>query len=262
MPDISLIDAHCHLDFPAFDADRDQVLQRAREQHVQHIVIPGTQAPLWPRITQLCEQHSHLHACYGLHPYWSTQHREQDLESLKDYLDTHPAVAIGECGLDFRPQQAATEQDRQRQLAFFEGQLALAQTTGLPLVIHAVRATEAVIQCIQSYRSVHGMIHSYSGSLEQAKQLIDLGFCISISGAVTRDNAKKIRQVVQAIPLEKLLLETDAPDQPDDKHRGQRNEPAFLLNTLMAVAELRKESAEQIARQTSENARRLFTLKS
>lgn len=260
-PDYGLIDAHCHLDFEVFDKDRAQVLQRAREQNIRHMIIPGTQADYWPRISRLCKQYANLHACYGLHPYWSARHNEHDLDTLARFIRTNPAVAIGECGLDFRTQQAPQKQDREQQLLFFEAQLALARERKLPVVIHAVRATETVIQCLKKFKGVHGMIHSYSGSLEQAEQLIDLGFYISLSASITYKSAKKIRRVAKRIPLQHLLLETDAPDQTDEKHRGRRNEPAFLNNTLNALASLRAESEEHIARQTTENARKLFGLK-
>ena len=260
MPDYTLIDAHCHLDFPAFDLDREQVLQRATEQHISQIVIPGTRAADWPRISRLCRQQPNLHPCYGLHPYWTAEHAKQDIDRLGTYISEHPAVAIGECGLDFRPQLSAGENSRQNQLTFFEAQLALASDLNLPVVIHAVRATETVIQYIKKYKNISGMIHSYSGSIAQARQLVELNFYISISAAVTYDNARKIKQVAREIPLDYLLLETDAPDQPDAGHRGLRNEPAFLLQTLKVLAGLREEGEGQIAIQTSENARRLFRL--
>ncbi len=251
-----LIDSHCHLDFESFDKDRDQVIQRALNQNIKNIIIPGTQKKSWNRIKQLCDQYQQLHACYGLHPYWANEHSKQDIKQLKKYIEINHPVAIGECGLDFRPQQA----DKETQLFFFEAQLDIAANHQLPAVIHSVKATETVIQTIKKFKNLSGMIHSYSGSSEQAKQLIDLGFCISVGGSVTYDNAKKIRQVVKDIPLTSLLLETDAPDQPDLKHFNKRNEPAYLLNTLKAIAKLRGEPADKIAEQTTINAKKLFKI--
>ncbi len=256
MPAATLIDSHCHLDFEVFDTDRAQVLQRAKNNNISDIIIPGTEKKHWQRITQLCKQHAQLHACYGLHPYWLNKHNKQDIEHLEDYINKHQPLAVGECGLDFRPQQA----DKKTQLYFFEAQLSLAQNHRLPAVIHAVKATETVIEIIKKFSGLNGMIHSFSGSLEQAKQLVDLGFYISLSGSMTYSNAKKGQAVAKDIPLNKLLLETDAPDQPDSKHVGERNEPAYLKNTLDVIATLRNEMSEKIAQQTTINAKALFRI--
>ena len=251
-----LIDSHCHLDFEAFDADRTQVLQRAAENNITDILIPGTEKKHWDRISKLCNEYKQLHACYGLHPYWAANHNKKDIEQLEKYVDNHQSIAIGECGLDFRPEQA----DKQTQLYFFEAQLAIAEKRQLPVVIHSVKATETVIQTIKKFKNLTGMIHSYSGSKEQARQLIELNFLISISGSVTYDNSKKIKAVTKELPLTSLLIETDAPDQPDQKNTGKRNEPAFLKNTLEAIVELRQEQKELVANQTTKNAQLLFNL--
>ena len=251
-----LIDSHCHLDFEVFDIDRAEVLQRAKDNNVNDIVIPGTEKIFWGRIKNLCSEHKQLHACYGLHPYWIDRHDKQDLTQLEKYIVNSRPVALGECGLDFRAKQA----DKREQNYFFEKQLEIADENNLPVVIHSVKATETVIQTIKKYKNLHGMMHSYSGSSEQAKQLIDLNFLISISGSVSYDNAVKIKKVVREIPITSLLLETDAPDQPDKKHMNQRNEPAYLINTLNAISAIREESQESIAEQTSINARTLFNI--
>ncbi len=251
-----LIDSHCHLDFEAFDHDRLEVLQRAKDNNISDIIIPGTEKIFWDRIKSLCKNNPQLHACYGLHPYWLDRQSKQDIEQLDKYIEIHRPVALGECGLDFRPQQA----DKKTQLYFFEAQLGIANNNQLPLVIHSVKATETVIQTIKKFKNLTGMIHSYSGSSEQAKQLIALNFLISISGSITYDKAKKIKAVVKEIPLTSILLETDAPDQPDRKNTGKRNEPAYLVNTLDAISAVREESQENIAQQTTINARALFNI--
>jgi TatD DNase family protein len=256
MPAAFLIDSHCHLDFEVFDNDRSEVLQRAKDNNISDIVIPGTEKIFWDRIKQLCENQPQLHACYGLHPYWVNNKNTQDLHVLDSYIESNHPVALGECGLDFRPQQA----DKKTQLYFFEAQLTIASNQRLPLVIHSVKATESVIQMIKKFKNLSGMIHSYSGSPEQARQLIDLNFYISLGGSVTYDNAKKIRKVAREIPLTSLLLETDSPDQPDQKNHGKRNEPAYLINTLEVISELRDESRENIARQTTSNAKTVFNI--
>lgn len=260
MPATNLIDAHCHLDFEAFDHDRSAVLQRAKENDISDIIIPGTEKSRWDQIKKLCAKNHpgqpKLHACYGLHPYWTDEHSKQDTEELTRYIDKNRPVAIGECGLDFRPQQA----DKKTQLYYFEKQLEIAANNQLPVVIHSVKATETVIQIIKKFNGLNGMIHSYSGSVEQAKQLIELNFLISIGGSVTYENAKSIRKVAREIPLESLLIETDAPDQPDRINKGQRNEPAYLVNTLAEISELRDEQQEVISSHTTVNAKNLFSI--
>lgn len=255
-----LIDSHCHLDFEVFDTDRQQVLQRALEHQVKDIIIPGTQRIYWQRIKNLCDSNKHLHPCYGLHPYWANTHQQSDIKQLADFIDNNPAVAVGECGLDFRPQHADKHGDKKTQLDFLQAQFEIACNAKLPVVVHAVNATEAVIHNIKKFKSLSGMIHSYSGSSEQARQLIDLGFLISVGGSVTFDNAKKIKQVVKDMPLTSLLTETDAPDQSDQNNLGKRNEPAYLVNTIAAIAELKQISIDTVAQQTTANAKRLFKI--
>jgi TatD DNase family protein len=256
MSNSSLIDTHCHLDFEVFDDDRQQVLQRALKNNIQDIIIPGTQRIYWQRIKQLCDNNKHLHPCYGLHPYWLYRHQQSDIKQLADFIGNNPALAVGECGLDFRPQRV----DKNIQLDFLQAQFDIACNAELPVVIHAVNATEAVIQSIKKFNGLNGMIHSYSGSSEQARQLIDLGFLISVSGSITFDNAKKIKQVVKAIPMISLLAETDAPDQSDQSHLGKRNEPAYLVNTIAAIAELKQLPIDTVAQQTTTNAKKLFRI--
>ena len=254
-PKIQLIDSHCHLDFKIFDSDREQVLQRAKELNITDIIIPGTESQYWQRISKLCGNEN-LHASYGLHPYWIHSHTKKDLTKLDRYIEDNKPVAVGECGLDFRPQQA----DKNKQITLYEAQLDIAENHQLPVIIHSVKATETIIQSIKKRIGLTGMVHSFSGSPEQAEQLIDLDFYISISGSVTYNNAKKIRAVAKTIPLTSLLLETDAPDQVDQKNLNSRNEPSYLTNTLDTITELRDETREDIAYQTTLNAKRLFNI--
>lgn len=252
---MNIIDAHCHLDFEVFDEDRDVVMQRAAMAGVEHIIVPGVRAEHWNRIADLCEQQG-LHACYGLHPYYVEQHKNSDLLKLDYQLTNQDCVALGECGLDFRAGQA----DKQLQLKFFTAQLDIAQDHNKAVVIHSVRATEDVIRVLKTYPKLIGMVHSYSGSIEQARQLIDMGFYISLGGSITYPEAKKARALVAKIPLTGLLIETDAPDQADVRHKNERNEPAHLRNVLNCIAELRTETVEAIARQTYNNSQQLFKI--
>jgi TatD DNase family protein len=249
-----LVDAHCHLDMPDFDADRGEVIERAEQAGIGTIVVPGVSADTWKNVQAVCQQQQHCHPCYGLHPYQADSHQEHDLDVLKLWLADHRAVAVGECGLDYRKGQA----DREKQRFFFESQLSIAMQFDLPVVIHSVHATEDVIHSLKPHRGIRGMVHSFSGSYEQALQLIEMGIYISLGGPVTYDRATRLRETAARLPLESLLIETDAPDQPDADHLGERNEPSYMLNVLQCLAELRSEDAQTIASQTTANARQLF----
>lgn len=251
-----LFDSHCHLDVEAFAADRDEVMVRARQAGVIGQLIPAIDRSSWLGIAQLCEREIDLHPAYGLHPMYIERHQDEDLNALDGWLSQHPAVAVGECGLDFFLDGLSAE----RQRACFQAQLELARKHDLPLVIHARRAVEEVIHRVRATGGLRGVVHSYSGSLEQAEQLFALGFMIGLGGPVTYDRANRLRRIAKQIPLDYLLLETDAPDQPDAAHRGQRNEPAHIRQVAEVIAELRGIGVEELAVATRDNAQRLFRL--
>ena len=253
-----LIDSHCHLDAVEFDPDRAAVIARARQAGVVQQIVPAIDAASWPKLREVCAMAPGLHPAYGLHPLCLASHRPPHLDELRDWIVREQPVAIGECGLDFYVEGL----DPQAQQDYFEGQLELAREFDLPLVVHARRAVEAVIVAIKRTGRLRGVVHSFSGSAEQARQLWQLGFLIGLGGPVTYPRANRLRKLAAEIPLEHLLLETDAPDQPDAAHRGQRNEPARLPQVLEVIAELRGENAAKIAACTTANARRLFALPS
>lgn len=252
----AIIDRHCHIDFDVFDHDRDEVLQRANSNGVSDLVIPGVLKKDWSKIQVLTSQYDNIHAGYGLHPCFADQHSDDDLAELEKQIIANSCIAIGECGLDYRKHQP----DKELQFKYFDAQLEIAGRHKLPVVIHSVYATEDVIQSLKRFPNLKGMIHSYSGSYEQALQLIKMGFYISFGGAITYDKALKLRIVAEEVPLSSLLIETDSPDQPDAEHFAQRNEPAFLVNILDCLNDLHEESKDQMAEQTTANARRLFNI--
>jgi TatD DNase family protein len=252
-----LVDSHIHLDHHAFDADRDEVVARADAAGVRQLVIPAVDQASWRRIHALCTQAAdRCFAGYGIHPLFVAAGPDAAVEALAAWCATHPSVAIGEIGLDFH---AATP-DAKLQRAWFAAQLALARERGLPVIVHARQALEEVILALRGYPGVRGVVHSFSGSEEQAKHLWRLGFHLGIGGVVTYPRAQRLRRIVAHMPIEFLLLESDAPDQPGASHRGGRNEPAYLAEVLQVVAELRGEPATAIAAAASANARRLFAL--
>jgi TatD DNase family protein len=251
-----LVDTHCHLDVPEFDADRAEVVARARAAGVTRQIVPAIEASTWPGLRAACAQDEGLFPAYGLHPLLIDRHRDAHLRDLRDWIERERPVAIGECGLDFFIEGL----DRATQAKYFDAQLAIARDFDLPLVVHARRAVDAVIAAVKRVGALRGVVHSYAGSEEQARQLADLGFLVGIGGPVTYARANRVRRVAATVPLDTLLLETDAPDQPDSEHRGQRNEPARMRRVLEVVAELRGEDPDVIARATSRNAERLFGL--
>lgn len=256
MPMLPLVDSHVHLDDHEFADDRSDVLARAAAAGVSAMVIPAVDAASWPRISELCAALPGLHAAYGLHPTFLARHSPDDLESLPAWLDMHTPVAVGEIGLDFHDEQL----DRALQRHYFESQLELAAERQLPVIIHARGAVEDVILTLRHYPGVRGVVHSFSGSEQQAERLWQMGFLIGLGGPVTYDRAKRLHRVVRHMPIEHLLLESDAPDQPPCTHRGKRNEPAYLPDVLRQVAMLRGEPVHVVAAATTRNAQQLFGL--
>lgn len=251
---IALYDSHCHLDAPEFDPDRPAVVARARAAGVVRQLVPAVARSGWAKLRDLCAAVPGLRPAYGLHPMYLDQHAPEDLEALADWLARERPAAVGECGLDFFVEGLDPETQRH----YFRGQLALARRFDLPVVLHARRAVDEVIAALRATGGLRGVVHSWSGSPEQARQLFALGFCLGIGGPVTYPRAKRLRGLVATMPIDCLLLETDAPDQPDAGHRGQRNEPAHLMEVLRTVAALRGEPEEALADATRANAERLF----
>ena len=253
---MQLVDSHCHLDAAEFDIDREAVIARAGAAGVGMQIVPAVTAASWPKLREVCATDAGLHPAYGLHPMFLPEHRPEHLQQLRDWMERESPCAIGECGLDF----FVDNLDPTEQRLYFQGQLELARDFQLPLIVHARRALDEVIQRIRRVGKLSGVVHSFSGSPEQARQLWDLGFMIGLGGPITYPRANRLRGLVTQMPLEFLLLETDAPDQPDAGIRGQRNEPVRLRQILDTVAELRQQPAEDIAAQTTANAKRLFKL--
>ncbi len=251
-----LIDSHCHLDASEFDPDRTAVIERARAAGVQAQVVPAVTAASWPKLREVCQQAPGLYPAYGLHPMFLADHRPEHLGQLREWVERERPCAIGECGLDFFVEGL----DAEAQQDYFIGQLKLARDFDLPVIVHARRAVDAVIAAIRRIGGLRGVVHSFPGSPEQAAQLDKLGFLLGLGGPLTYDRAQRLQRLVREMPLEQLLLETDAPDQPDAGIRGQRNEPARLSVISRHVAALRGTDVETVARVTSDNARRLFAL--
>ncbi|NOZ30218.1 MAG: TatD family hydrolase [Chloroflexi bacterium] len=259
-----LIDSHCHLDFPQFDADRAAVLDRARAAGVRVIVNPGADLASSRRAVALAEAEPGVYAAVGVHPHDADTVDDAVLSVLRD-LAVHPkVVAIGEIGLDFY--RDLSPRDRQQEA--FERQLDLAAELRLPVIIHCREAQSQVMATLRAWADRHpppeggyrGVLHAFAGDKAMAEAGRAMGFLIALGGPVTFRNARRLHALVPELPLDSLLLETDAPYLSPHPYRGKRNEPARLTLIAEAVARLQGVSVEEVARRTTDNAIRLFRL--
>ena len=254
---VKIIDSHCHLDFPAFDRDRDAVLDACRRAGIELVVVPGVKAASWDRLLEVTGAHDAMMIpALGLHPMFLDSHGDDDLDRLRRYIARHRPYAVGEVGLDYH----LRDLDRGRQCFFFEAQLEIAGQSGLPVILHVRKAHDEVLGFLRRARVPGGIVHAFNGSLQQAGQYLDLGFKLGFGGAVTYPRAKRLRRLAQQLPLHAIVLETDAPDMAPASRRGRRNSPACLPEVLDTLTGLRRESRVVIAEQTRRNTHRVFGL--
>ena len=251
---MDLFDSHSHLDAPEFEHDRQAVISRAQDAGVKQQLLPAVEYASWSNLKDVCDLYAGLYPAYGFHPMYLSSHRPEQIPALRLWIEKEKPKAVGECGLDFFVEGLDAEQQR----FYFIEQLKLAREFELPVVVHARRAVDEVIASIRKTGVSSGVVHSYSGSEEQARQLFNMGFSLGIGGPITYERAQRLRRLVKNMPIEYLLLETDSPDQPNADYRGQLNEPARLVDVLKIVAELRGQSEEEIARATTANAEKMF----
>ncbi|WP_027966916.1 TatD family hydrolase [Halomonas halocynthiae] len=249
-----LIDAHCHLDFAAFDTDREIVIKRAQAAGVCHFIVPATTRECWQGVLAL-GQRIDVSVCLGLHPYFMDSHEPDDVAALGEVLAAHPGVVgIGECGVDARFPETL-----EAQWALFDAQLKLAKQRRLPVVVHCVQANDQVAKRLRQLAlPAGGLIHGFAGSPEQAQAFLDLGFMLGLGGALTYPRAKRLHRAVAALPDNGFVLETDSPDMPLKGCQGERNEPSQVARVCQAVASLRGEASATIAAQSTANVRALF----
>jgi TatD DNase family protein len=253
-----LIDSHAHLDDAAFDADREQVLARARQGGVEIIVNVGADLESSRRSVALAEAHSFIYAAVGVHPHDALTLDAASLATLRDWARSPRVVAIGEIGLDYY--RDLSPRDAQR--AAFEQQLDLAEELGLPVVVHDRDAHGDVAATIEGRGPgrLRGVLHCFSGDADLAARVVEWGWYIGVDGPVTFQKARHLPDVVRRVPLSRLLLETDCPYLTPHPYRGRRNEPAYLVWVAEAVAKLKGVSLAELERVTSQNARDLFGL--
>jgi TatD DNase family protein len=249
-----LVDSHCHLDFPDFAAEREAIIARARSAGVETMLTIGTRLDEFPGVRSIAEAHEEVWCSVGAHPHEAKDHAAL-LPGELIALAAHPkVVGIGETGLDFH--YDLSPRDTQEQV--FRTHIAASRATGLPLVIHAREADREIARILEEERPPPGVMHCFSSGRALAEAALALGFYISISGIVTFRNAEELRAIVRDVPLDRLLVETDAPYLAPVPYRGKLNEPAFIAATAAAVAELKGLEPEALAAVTSANFFRLF----
>lgn len=254
---MELFDTHCHLDVADFDIDRDEVLVRSRAAGVGQMVIPAVDAAGWPGLIDLCHREEGLYPALGLHPIFIDSHRDEDLVALRSLVGQQRPVAIGEIGLDFY----IKELNRERQQWLFEQQLQIADEFQLPVLLHVRKAHDEVISTLKRLKFTHGGIaHAFNGSHQQAQQYIDLGFKLGFGGMLTYERSTKLRNLAVMLPLDSIVLETDAPDMSPAAHRGERNSPEYLPEVLFALAGLRAMEVSELAGALLENSRKALLL--
>ena len=254
-----LIDSHAHLEMPEFKKDLEAVIQRATDSGVEYIFTVGTERKDWKRALEIANSYPSIYAILGVHPHNAKEIDDQTYPMLKEFCLNEKVKAYGEIGLDlFR-----NLSPRDVQLKRFREQIGLAKELELPIVVHDREAHQETLAILKSEKAeaCGGIIHCFSGDYEMAKVCIDMGFYISIPGSITFKNAEPLREIVKKIPLEFLLVETDAPFLTPEPFRGKRNEPSYVRYTAQKVAEIKNVSFEKVAEVTTENALRVYRMK-
>jgi TatD DNase family protein len=252
-----LIDTHCHLDAAEFASDRDAVVARAVEAGVASIVVPSVGRSNFIDVAALCRNHVLCFPAYGIHPMYVDQAHESDLDILRDWLIRERPVAVGEIGLD----RFVEQRDDERQESFFIEQLKLAQEMKLPVILHVRSAIDIVLKHLRRVRVCGGIAHAFNGSRQQAEEFIKLGFKLGFGGALTWSRATRIRKLAATLPLDSIVIETDAPDIPPMwLEHGGRNEPFELRRIAEELAGLRQMSLSQLSQATSRNAEQVLGL--
>ncbi len=259
-PDVYLVDTHCHLDMDAYKCDLKAVLNRSLQHNIKYVVTIGIDLLSSQKAVQLAEQYEMVYATIGVHPHDVDNIKETTFPGFLDLVENTPAkiVGYGEIGLDYAKTYSPVQQQRKH----LKNQLSLAHELDLPVIIHNRDADDDMLKILKkaSPFSQGGIMHCFSGSVNFAKKILDLGLHLSIPGIVTYKNAHTLKEVVRELPLSSLLLETDGPFLSPTPYRGKRNEPLYILYTAAEIAKIRDISIEEVAKQTTENAIQLLDL--
>lgn len=254
-----IFDTHAHYDDEQFDADREELLSGMKAGGVGMIVDAAAAVASWDKILELTEKYPFLYGSVGVHPDEVGDLNEENFARMSELADRKKIVAIGEIGLDYYWDKEPEVQNAQRY--WFRRQMELARETNLPVIIHSRDAAADTMEVMKEVHAeeIPGVIHCYSYSREMAQEFIKMGYYIGVGGVVTFKNAKKLKETVEAIPLERILLETDCPYMAPEPHRGTRNDSSNIPFVIAKIAELKGITEEEVERVTEENAGRLFT---
>ena len=251
------IDTHCHLDAAEFCGTQAAVVANASDVGVRAFVVPSVAADNFSAVRELCTKFSTCLPAYGIHPIIVAHAQPAELMHLREYLQREPVVAVGEIGLDF----FVPNQDQAHQEYFFSEQLKLAQEFDLPVLLHVRRAQDTILKHLRRIKVRGGIAHAFNGSRQQADEFIKLGFKLGFGGAMTHSRALRIRELAASLPLESIVLETDAPDIPPDfLEHGMPNEPKYLPRIAEILAMLRGISLQEVATATTRNAANVLPL--
>lgn len=254
-----IFDTHAHYDDEAFDADREALLASMPENGVGLIVDPGCDLDTSRRAVEIAEQYPHVYAAVGWHPENCAPYTRESLDTLRAWAKNPKVVAIGEIGLDYYWEQ---NPPREFQQEVFRDQLALAQESGLPVIVHDRDAHADCLAIVKEFPQVRGVFHCFSGSAEIAQELIERGWYLGFDGPLTYKNAKKTVEVAKIVPLDRVLLETDSPYMAPVPVRGTRNDSRNVSHIAAKFAEIRGMSTDEIIALTNENGRRFFGIQS
>lgn len=258
---LQLIDSHCHLDYPPLLDDADALILRCRAEGISRIVVPATTAARWPALADFVRPRPTLALALGLHPIYLDEHSAADIDSLADWVKRELPCAIGEIGLDYFVERPDRDQDRDRQQQLFEAQLAVAEQANLPVILHVRRSHDATIATLKKRKFAQGgIVHAFAGSAEQAREFIKLGFKLGFGGVMTYESASRVRKLAASLPLDCIVLETDAPDMKPANWPDEHNSPLALLGNFRALCSLRSETPEQIAAITTANSKAALRL--
>jgi TatD DNase family protein len=251
-----LIDTHCHLDFPQFDRDRDQVIRRAKSSGVDYIINIGSSLEGSRKSLELSRQYDSVYAAVGIHPHEADNFTKQEEDSIRALAKEEKVVAIGEIGLDYYKNYSKAENQR----ALFLSLIGLAKELNLALVVHTRQAEAETLKILKDTMPVRATVHCFSGDEAFLKECLNLGFFISFTCNITYKKAENLRRLVKIAPLERLMLETDAPYLPPEGFRGKRNEPLYVKSLAAEMARIKEISVEEVARATTHNAKTFFSL--
>lgn len=250
-----LFDTHAHYDAEQFDPDRDQVLEALPSRGVSLVVDPGCDIPSSRAALALAEKYPFLYAAVGYHPENCAPYRPEELDILRDMARHPKVVAIGEIGLDYYWEENPPKELQQQ---VFRRQMALAEELDLPVIVHDREAHADALAMVREFPRVRGVFHCFSGSAEMARELVKLGWMVSFTGVLTYKNARKALDAAEAVPLDRLMIETDSPYMAPVPHRGKRNDSGYLIHICEKLAEIKGISPEECARITLENGKRFF----